>query len=108
MCGRLIGRLLGTVRRREERSAYGREAAFFAYRPLAPVGPIVPFRPTLRFQCEACGGAGAIDDVEVFSTVDDVSDPVVDNESRQRGPGRPRRTFAAARSDGVQRALEIL
>jgi hypothetical protein len=72
MCGRLLGRLLGTTRGRDngDRTA-GRPAAFVAYRPLDPVARIVPFSPELRFRCRVCGGAGALDEVEVLSTYDD-------------------------------------
>lgn len=77
MCGRLLGRLLGTTRPREngDRTA-GHPAAFIAYRPLDPVQRIVPFTPDLRFRCRACGGAGALDEVEVLSTYDDA--PAID------------------------------
>jgi hypothetical protein len=72
MCGRLVGRLLGTTREREngDRTA-GHPAAFLAYRPLDPVDRIIPFSPALRFRCRACGGVGALDDVEVLSTYDE-------------------------------------
>jgi len=73
MCGRLLGRLLGTTRAREngDRTA-GSPTAFLAYRPLDPVDRIVPFWPGLRFRCRVCGGAGALDDVDVLSTYDDL------------------------------------
>ena len=71
MCGRLLGRLLGTTRTREngDRTA-GRPVAFVAYRPLNPPRRILPFSPELRFRCRSCGGAGALDEVEVVSTYD--------------------------------------
>ena len=73
MCGRLLGRLLGISHLREngDRTA-GQPAAFIAYRPLDPVDRIVPYNPNLRFRCNACGGAGALDDIEVFSTYDEL------------------------------------
>ena len=73
MCGRMLGRLLGTTRVREngDRTA-GHPAAFLAYRPLDPVDRIVPYSPQLRFRCSACGGAGALDDIEVLSTYEDL------------------------------------
>ena len=75
MCGRLLGRLLGTARSHEngDRSA-GHPLAFVAYRGVDPLEPIVPFTPRLRFRCHRCGGAGALDDIDVFSTYDDVPD----------------------------------
>jgi hypothetical protein len=74
MCGRLLGRLLGTARCREngDRTA-GQPVAFLAYRPLDPEGHIIPFTPSLRFRCHVCGGAGALDEVDVFSTYDEAS-----------------------------------
>jgi hypothetical protein len=75
MCGRLLGRLLGTthVRANGDRTA-GHPTAFVAYRPLDPVDRIVPFSSDLRFRCSVCGGAGALDEVEVLSTYDDPPD----------------------------------
>ena len=72
MCGRLLGRLLGSAQQHEngDHSA-GRPVAFIAFRPLDPTGPIVPFTPGLRFRCTLCSGAGALADVEVFSTYDE-------------------------------------
>jgi hypothetical protein len=72
MCGRLLGRLLGSAQPHEngDRSA-GHPVAFIAFRPLDPPGRIVPFTPGLRFRCSQCGGAGALDDVDVFSTYDE-------------------------------------
>jgi hypothetical protein len=73
MCGRLMGRLLGTTHARAngDRTA-GHPAAFLAYRPLDPLQRIVPYSPSLRFKCRACGGAGALDDIEVLSTYEEL------------------------------------
>jgi hypothetical protein len=75
MCGRLLGRLLGTALSQEngDHSA-GLPVAFLAYRAVDPLDPIVPFTPHLRFRCHRCGGAGALDDIDVFSTYDDAPD----------------------------------
>ena len=75
MCGRLLGRLLGTARVHQngDRSA-GHPLAFLAYRAVDPFEPIVPFTPRLRFRCPQCGGAGALDDIDMFSTYDDPPD----------------------------------
>jgi hypothetical protein len=81
MCGRLLGRLLGTTRVRENgvRTA-GHPVAFVAYRPLNPTERIVPFSSDLRFRCRVCGGAGALDDVEVLSTYDEPPSDLVSEE----------------------------
>ena len=78
MCGRLVGRLLGIARSHTngDRSA-GQPLAFVAYRAVDPLEPIVPFTPGLRFRCHRCGGAGALDDIDVFSTFDDAPDDVL-------------------------------
>ena len=108
MCGRLLGRLLGTARHREngDRTA-GQPIAFLAYRRLDPEGRIVPFTPSLRFRCHVCGGAGALDEVDVFSTYDEL--PIDDAEEEEpvaRGPGRPPRPFPPPRSAGLDTALQ--
>lgn len=94
MCGRLLGRLLGTTRLPENgvRTA-GHPTAFVAYRPLHPVDRIVPFSPDLRFRCRVCGGAGALDDIEVFSTYDDT--PAIDDALRERRSEARQRSTAA-------------
>ena len=81
MCGRLLGRLLGTTRAREngDRTA-GQPVAFIAYRALEPNERIVPYTPDIRFRCRVCGGAGALDDVEVLSTYDELP-PAGDDEA---------------------------
>jgi hypothetical protein len=75
MCGRLVGRLLGIPRTHENgyRSA-GHAVAFLAYRAMDPSEPLVRFTPRLRFRCHQCGGTGALDEVDVFSTYDDALD----------------------------------
>jgi hypothetical protein len=92
MCGRLLGRLLGSTRPPESGDRpVGNPVAFLAFRPLDPVDRIVPFTPSLRFRCRACGGAGSLDDVEVFSTYDELpedEEPVVVRRGRPRAiPG---------------------
>jgi hypothetical protein len=112
MCGRLLGRLLGAARPQDngDRSA-GHPVAFLAFRPLDPPGPIVPFAPGLRFRCCLCGGAGALDDIDVFSTYDEAPADEEDEQrehegNRPRGrPGRPPRPVPPNRSSGLHTAL---
>jgi len=117
MCGRLLGRLLGSAQQHEngDHSA-GRPVAFIAFRPLDPTGPIVRFTPGLRFRCTLCGGAGALDNVEVFSTYDETYDEAPPHHEseveehaegrRPRGrPGRPPRPFPPMTSSGLSTAL---
>lgn len=113
MCGRLLGRLLGSAQQHEngDHSA-GRPVAFIAFRPLDPTGPIVRFTPGLRFRCTLCSGAGALADVEVFSTYDEPpphpssEDEEHAEERRPRGrPGRPPRPLPPITSSGLNSAL---
>jgi dolichol-phosphate mannosyltransferase len=96
MCGRLLGRLLGTAQARPDgdRSA-GEPVALLAFRPIDPPGPIVAYSSSLRFRCNACGGIGAMDDIELFSTYDDVASEdesdTYDDEPVTRVKGRPPR-----------------
>jgi hypothetical protein len=111
-CGRLLGRLLGTPRRRDDgdRSA-GQPVSFLAYRPLDPVGNVVRFKPGMRFRCRSCGGAGALDDIDVFSTYDEApidprSEDEDDDEPVVRGPGRPARDVRLQAYSAVSAVLE--
>jgi hypothetical protein len=95
LCGRLLGRLLGTAKERSDgdRSA-GQPVAFLAYRAIDSAEGVVAFTPQLRFRCQHCGGAGALDAIDVFSTYDEVSShEPAEGEKRRRGPGRPSRPF---------------
>ena len=38
---------------------------------LDPDGHVVRFTPALRFRCSTCGGAGALDELDVFWTYDE-------------------------------------
>jgi hypothetical protein len=109
MCGRLLGRLLGLTRlgKNGEHSA-GQPVAFIAYRALNPAECIVPFTPDLRFRCRSCGGTGALDDVDVFSTYDQ---PPIEQpeEPVTRRPGRPSRPMEPRpQTTGLHAALNKL
>src|SRR5438105_8161946 len=96
-CARLIARLLGS--RDGGKSGDGSSArpiSFFAYRSTGQRQPVAPLTPQIRFRCADCGGTGALDDVDSFSTYDElpVSDEV--DEPVQRGPGRPARAMKRA------------
>jgi len=96
-CARLIARLLGS--RDGGKPGDGssvRPISFFAYRSADRRQPVAPFTPQIRFRCADCGGTGALDDIDSFSTYDElpVSDEV--DEPVQRGPGRPARAMKRA------------
>jgi len=109
MCGRLLGRLLGTDHHREstDRSTW-HSASFFAYRPADTTVRVMAFRLGMRFRCSDCGGTGALDDVERFSTYEEL--PAQEEEPVRRGPGRPPRPMPAIQPapDGLTVALTAL
>jgi hypothetical protein len=73
MCARLIGRLLGS---RTSEPSRGRPSgvalSFFAYRSADTRHRVAAFRPGMDFRCTICGGSGAVDEVEFFSTYDEL------------------------------------
>jgi hypothetical protein len=110
MCARLIGWLLGARNRRESGDRSLSEAInFFAYRSADPSQKVVAFTYRMRFRCTDCGGTGAVDDVDFFSTHDEV--PVAEDiQPIRRGPGRPPRvvTRSEPRPNGLALALATL
>jgi hypothetical protein len=111
MCGRLLGRLLGTDHHRQstDQSTW-HSASFFAYRPADGTLRVMAFRPGMRFRCPDCGGTGALDDVERFSTYDELPASTQDEEPVRRGPGRPPRPMPAIHPapNGLAIALNAL
>jgi hypothetical protein len=111
MCGRLIGRLLGARGADQSRNrTSGGPISFFAYRPSDPSRPVVAFTPLIRLRCAECGGTGALDEVEFFSTFDEVPIRPEHDETGRRGPGRPPRQVIRAHPapGGVALALAAL
>jgi hypothetical protein len=93
MCARLIGRLLGTRNGATSTGAYTSESlAFFAYRSADRKQPVMSFTPGMRFRCTTCGGAGALDDLDFFSTYDEQPLDSEDDDFAPCRPGRQRRT----------------
>jgi hypothetical protein len=91
-CARLIGRLLGTRNRATPVGEYRMDSlTFFAYRSADRNQPIVSFTPGMRFRCTTCGGAGALDDLDFFSTYDEQPLDSEYDDLAPRRPGRPRR-----------------
>jgi hypothetical protein len=91
MCARLVGRLLGSDDRRHSTTG---TVTFFAYRSVGADRPVVTYWPGMRLGCAVCGGAGALDDVELFSTYDEAPTAFdSDDQPVRRGPGRPPRCF---------------
>jgi hypothetical protein len=91
-CARLIGRLLGTRNRATPVGEYRMDSlTFFAYRSADRNQPMVSFTPGIRFRCTTCGGAGALDDLDFFSTYDEQPLDSEYDDLAPRRPGRPRR-----------------
>jgi hypothetical protein len=92
MCARLIGRLLGTRNGATPMGDYRTDSlTFFAYRSADRKQPMVSFTPGMRFRCTTCGGAGALDDLDFFSTYDEQPLDSEYDDLAPRRPGRPRR-----------------
>jgi hypothetical protein len=97
MCARLIGRVLGS-RDADQcgQRASGGHVSFFAYRSTDAGRSIVAFTPLVRLRCAECGGTGALDEVDFFSTYDEPPVKADEYEAAHRGPGRPPRRMNRA------------
>ncbi|MBV9601245.1 MAG: hypothetical protein JOZ87_30910 [Chloroflexi bacterium] len=89
MCSRLIGRLLGSQGRIQQRQIG--PVSFFAYQAAESTGLVEAYTPDRRFLCAACGGAGVLDDLEFLATYYEPSQ-CAEVEPRH-GPGRPAKAF---------------
>jgi hypothetical protein len=111
MCARLIGRLLGarTPRASGDRSSSD-PITFFAFRSADTSQRVVAFTYRMRFRCTDCGGTGAVDDLDFFSTYDELPLTAEDVQPVRRGPGRPPRevTRSEPRPPALARALATL
>jgi hypothetical protein len=82
MCGRVQGRLVGALPATQIRRGPPRFAAF---RPADASTPAVRLVGGEQFRCRTCGGGVIMDELETFSTYEDVPE---DGERRPRR-GRP-------------------
>src|SRR5829696_6223842 len=76
MCGRVLGRLVG------------RPPTFAAFRPAEGSSPAVRLAGGEQFRCSTCGGRAIMDEVETFSTYDEV-DEELDKRPRRGRPPKP-------------------
>jgi hypothetical protein len=97
MCGRVLGRLVGPLPAEYsgQRSLVGRRPTFAAFRPVDPSAPAVRLSGGERFRCSTCGGGAIMDEVETFSTYDDVDDELDERPRRGRPPKPWRRGTAS-------------
>jgi hypothetical protein len=97
MCGRVLGRLVGPMPpdRVGQKSLAGRPPTFAAFRPADNSVPMVRLAGGERFRCSTCGGGAIMDEVETFSTYDDVDEELQERPRRGRPPKPWRRGSAS-------------
>lgn len=90
LCGRVMGRLLGPLppggRTGPARPTAGRYDQFVAFRPADAEQPVARLTGTENFRCRSCGGGAILDDVETFTTYDEVVDEPAERPRRGRPP----------------------
>lgn len=89
MCGRVQGRLVGPLPATQVKGGWPRFAAF---RPADASVPTVRLMGGEQFRCRTCGGGVIMDEVETFSTYEDVPDEIEQRPRRGRPPKPWRRT----------------
>jgi hypothetical protein len=94
LCGRILGRLVGPLASTEagRRSLAGRPPNFAAFRPADASTPAVRLLGGEQFRCTTCGGGVMLDELETFSTYDDIDDEMEQRPRRGRPPKPWRRT----------------
>src|SRR5215207_6722625 len=99
LCGRVLGRLVGPMpaERAGQKSLVGRPPTFAAFRPADSSVPTVRLMGGERFRCPTCGGGAIMDEVETFSTYDEV-DEDLDQRPRRGRPPKPWRRGTASPS----------
>jgi DNA-directed RNA polymerase subunit N (RpoN/RPB10) len=87
MCGRVIGRLVGPLPTEADRRALaGRPPQFAAFRPANVNVPAVRLVGGEQFRCTTCGGGVIMDELETFSTYEDIDDDLDERPRRGRPP----------------------
>ena len=96
MCGRVQGRLVGPLPVAEipRRSATTRPH-FAAFRPADDAVPAVRLQGSEHLRCSTCGGALIMDELETFSTYEEIDDEL-DQRPRRGRPPKPWRRPAGA------------
>ena len=95
MCGRVLGRLVGPLPASKP-SASDRPTwpRFAAFRPADLSTPTVRLSGSESFRCQTCGGGVIMDELETFSTYEDIDDEAEQRPRRGRPPKPWRRTPA--------------
>jgi hypothetical protein len=87
MCGRVIGRVVGAMPTDVDRRALaGRPLQFAAFRPANTSVPAIRLVGGERFSCTTCGGGAIMDELETFSTYEDIDDELDERPRRGRPP----------------------
>ena len=94
MCGRVTGRLVGPLPPGDaaRRSLVGPPPQFAAFRPADASEPAVRIVGGEHFRCTTCGGGVIMDELETFSTYEDIDDELDERPRRGRPPKPWRRT----------------
>jgi DNA-directed RNA polymerase subunit N (RpoN/RPB10) len=93
MCGRVQGRLVGPMPTGQTgRSTSSGPPRFAAFRPADADTPAVRLVGGETFRCRTCGGGVIMDEVETFSTYEDIEDETEKRPRRGRPPKPWRRT----------------
>jgi hypothetical protein len=96
LCGRVVGRLIGPLPANDaaRRAQAGIRPQFAAFRPADMNVPAVRLKGGEHFRCTTCGGAVIMDELEFFSTYDDIDDEEVVDRPRRGRPPKPWRRVA--------------
>lgn len=95
MCGRVVGRLVGPLPASDtqRRALVGRPPQFAAFRPSDDTRPAIRLVGGEHFRCTTCGGGVIMDELEMFSTYEDIDDELEVRPRRGRPP-KPWRSAA--------------
>ena len=93
LCGRTLGRLVGAAPAagslQSRLARWNPISQFQFFRAADPAEPLLRLTGREHFRCATCGGGVMIDDLESFTTYEDV----VDDEPRKGQVGRPPKAF---------------
>ena len=97
LCGRTVGRLVGPMGSGDGRATSTYPGQFQAFRPSDSRLPPVRLVGNERFRCDSCGGYAITEEMETFTTYDEV----LDDEEEERRPrrGRPPKRFRVLTDD---------
>jgi hypothetical protein len=93
LCGRVLGHLVGPIPPSQDgRSPAGGWPRFAAFRPADTARPAVRLVGGESFRCRTCGGGVIMEELETFSTYEDIDDESEHRPRRGRPPKPWRRT----------------